>query len=957
MTQQIFQDELNSTLWNASAPLRGSLPPSGYKDYLLVMLFLKYLSDRKKHGFATSQAYMVPDQATIEYLYDQRDSDNLGVLFNEALQRLEQANPKKLEGVFHIVDFSSANLGHSNERNSRLRRVLEVLNDFNFGIEQHDTSAISSAFDAIIQRFAADDGKMFGKFYTPDALSVLLAKLLQPKAGESIYDPTCGVGNSLIRAAEEAGSSVGSLFGQEINRSTWAIAQMNMLVHEVGDFDIRLGNTLKQPLFIENGRLKTFDVIVSNPPLSLRQWGVEQALHDEFNRFTRGVPPGSNGDYAFISHIIASLESTNGRAGVITSHGALFRGSSETEIRRRLVEENLLDAVIGLPPNLLFGTGIPVAVLIFKRNRSDQDILFIDASEGFVRDKIQNRLLPTHIDKIVSIYRERRSVDRFSQVADLDEIARNDYNLNVSQYVDTNPHFINLSPPVGYELKRLAEVVLGEQGIQRGISRASLEKLDSDEGNIPFVSIRNILSNGVIDFDDVQTFPRYNSDSLRRGLALPGDILISTTGTVGRVAMVPNEYADGIYFNQTLHRIRADEDEIHPLLLYKALRSDASQLELSRYTTKSVQSFISNQELRSIRIIVPNAEKMQEVDVAALEEADTISRSIRETLSQNVIATLEKSELEDVQEQIIDILENTLFTLRGPQRLKPEEIVLQHYPLPIALAYHRMLRAHHNPYEQSARLIELNETLTYFFYNVLLSDYLHNPELQILYRPTQKKVKRAFEDFQMGNRLKFIDQLLKADSEADSSELKMPELREIELVSPLDYVKEYRNNEYHSISGSPEAVRNRVLDLRETIDGLLNQLTFLRDYRMCRIHSLFCKKYELFARIESFTGTAYETNIGDMPLQEDEQDSYRNLLIDEDHVVLLTPEYEILDLYPLYQVKISEEYRYESHLCFAKQVQDREFTGESIKFRSDEELEGYAYIRQLAENASLIGRG
>jgi type I restriction enzyme M protein len=309
----------------------------------------------------------------------------------------------------------------------------------------------------LIENFASDAGKKAGEFFTPKEVSTLIAKLTKSAPGSRICDPTCGSASLLIKAAEEVGSDNFSLYGQEANGSTWALAVMNMFLHGFDNATIRWGDTIRNPKLKEGDTLMKFDTVVANPPFSLDKWGkVEdkdgektvvswEPESDQFNRFWRGVPPKSKGDWAFICHMIETLNE-HGRAGVVVPHGVLFRGASEGKIRQRTIEENLLEAVIGLPANLFFGTGIPAAIIIFNKSKgTNNNVLFIDASKHYESAKNQNRLRESDIDKIVATYRKFNEgklnagivEDKFSYVATLDEISENDFNLNIPRYVDT----------------------------------------------------------------------------------------------------------------------------------------------------------------------------------------------------------------------------------------------------------------------------------------------------------------------------------------------------------------------------------------------------------------------------------------------------------------------------------------------------------------------------------------
>ena len=302
---------------------------------------------------------------------------------------------------------------------------------------------IGECYIYLISRFASDAGKKAGEFYTPSAVSGLLASLAAPGEGDTICDPACGSGSLLIKAAQKVGSRNFALYGQEVNGATWALARMNLFLHGMDAARIEWCNTLTAPTLLDGDRLRTFDVVVANPPFSLKKWGAETAASDPHGRFWRGTSPPSKGDYAFITHMIETAKRRRGRVAVIVPHGVLFRGHREGRIRRALVEENLLDAVIGLPPKLFTTTGIPVAIMVFDRSREEgganagrRDVLFIDASRDFTPGKKQNILEEGHIAKVVETFRERAAVERYSHMAAPDEIAENDFNLNIPRYVD-----------------------------------------------------------------------------------------------------------------------------------------------------------------------------------------------------------------------------------------------------------------------------------------------------------------------------------------------------------------------------------------------------------------------------------------------------------------------------------------------------------------------------------------
>ncbi|RYE59446.1 MAG: type I restriction-modification system subunit M [Sphingobacteriales bacterium] len=463
------QKEINNIVWKACDSLRGKIDPSQYKDYVLTLLFVKYLSDvwKDKKAFyagkynndATrieralrNERFQVPETSMFDSIYARRNEANIGEIIDIALTELEDANRTKLANVFRNISFNSeAIFGQTKERNTILKNLLTDFSELDLQpshLEGNDI--IGDAYEYLIARFAGDAGKKAGEFYTPGEVSTLLAMLVEPQPGNRICDPTCGSGSLLIKVAKEVGSSNFSLYGQENNGSTWALCKMNMFLHELDQANIEWGDTINNPKLLEGDHLMKFHVVVANPPFSLDKWGAENAAIDQYSRFHRGVPPKSKGDYAFITHMIETTYEDIGRAGVIVPHGVLFRGSSEGAIRQRLIEENYLDAVIGLPANLFFGTGIPAAILLFSKGRGQKrDVLFIDASRDYEAGKNQNRLKPQDIEKIVSTYKTYKAAaplrgdegevvdEKYAYRATLKELQDNDYNLNIPRYVDT----------------------------------------------------------------------------------------------------------------------------------------------------------------------------------------------------------------------------------------------------------------------------------------------------------------------------------------------------------------------------------------------------------------------------------------------------------------------------------------------------------------------------------------
>lgn len=469
------KNDIERVLWSACDSFRGKIDSSRYKDYILSMLFVKYLSDVSKEKRAeylkqyngderrveramSRERFTMDEDSTFDFLYSNRNDKEIGQKINVALSHIEEHNSGKLRNVFRAIDFNSqVDFGDVKEKNATLRNLLEDFQGLDLCPGQLGSfDIIGDAYEYMIANFASDAGKKGGEFFTPSQVSELVAALVKPRENDRIYDPTCGSGGLLLKAYKKVSNGKVAIYGQELNAQTWALCTMNMFLHGVDDARIWQGDTLSNPQNIENDSLMKFQVVVANPPFSLDKWdsgflsnagldakGKKQekmtASLDPWKRFDWGVPPTSKGDYAFVLHMLNSLDAENGRMAIVLPHGVLFRGASEGKIRQQIVEFNLLDAVIGLPANLFYGTGIPACVLVFKKNRTRRDVLFIDASaEGnYEKGKNQNLLRDSDIDRIVSTYEARENVDKYSYMASYDEIKENDFNLNIPRYVDT----------------------------------------------------------------------------------------------------------------------------------------------------------------------------------------------------------------------------------------------------------------------------------------------------------------------------------------------------------------------------------------------------------------------------------------------------------------------------------------------------------------------------------------
>ncbi len=454
--EKLSRDELERYLWSAADILRGSIDSSDYKNFIFGLLFLKRLSDR----FAEECEALVADGADPEdpdehqffvprrarWSEIQKVATNVGETLNKACAALEQENGTKLEGVLLGIDFNDERkLGDAKNRDTVLSKLVQHFSRLNLrNANLSEPDLLGRAYEFLIERFADDAGKKGGEFYTPRGVVQLIVEILAPTERTRVCDPTCGSGGMLIEMAhyiERHGGDARNvtLHGQEKNLGTWAIAKMNLLLH--GRFDARIekGDTIRDPKLVKDGALLLYDRVIANPPFSLDEWGREVAEHDAYGRFRFGLPPKSKGDLAFVQHMVAVLN-RDGRLGVVMPHGVLFRGAGEGEIRKGLLRDDLFEAVIGLPTNLFYGTGIPAAILVINKAKAAAragKVLFIEASREYREGTAQNYLRDEDVRKIADTFHAWGNVERYARVVALDEIERNDFNLNISRYVET----------------------------------------------------------------------------------------------------------------------------------------------------------------------------------------------------------------------------------------------------------------------------------------------------------------------------------------------------------------------------------------------------------------------------------------------------------------------------------------------------------------------------------------
>ena len=442
----VKKSELYSTLWKCCDELRGGMDASQYKDYVLVILFVKYISDKSRSDVAFD--IEIPDGCYFEDFVALKGNPNIGEEINKKMQKLAEAN--QLDGVF-VADFDDeAKLGKGKDKVETLSKLIAVFQNENLDFSKNraaDDDLIGDAYEYLMKNFATESGKSKGQFYTPAEVSRVMAKVIglsNAKNGKrtTIYDPTCGSGSLLLRAMCETPEGA-TVYGQEKDNATVGLAKMNMILHNEIYADIKQGDTINDPQFKDDDQLKTFDYIVANPPFSTKSWLKSAKAEDEYHRWGEGIkigiPPEKNGDYAFLLHIVRSLKQT-GCAACILPHGVLFRGNAEAQIRKYLVaEKRYIKGIIGLPANLFFGTGIPACIIIIEKSEAAgrKGVFMIDAKSGYIKDGAKNRLREQDIRRIVDVWQSQRDVPHFARFVPMEEIERNDYNLNIPRYVST----------------------------------------------------------------------------------------------------------------------------------------------------------------------------------------------------------------------------------------------------------------------------------------------------------------------------------------------------------------------------------------------------------------------------------------------------------------------------------------------------------------------------------------
>jgi len=448
--------QLSGHLWESANILRGPVDAADFKTYIFPLLFFKRISDvyddelaeaievsGGDHQFALfpeNHRFQIPDGCHWEDV--RAKTTNLGQGLQRAMREIEKANPDTLYGIFGDANWTNKD----RLSDALLRDLIEHFSRLLLGNKQAKADILGQAYEYLIKKFADATNKKAGEFYTPRSVVRLLINILDPQEGETIDDPACGTGGMLLEAIHHVRASggnvktlYGKLFGQEKNLTTSAIARMNLLLHGVEDFRIVRGDTLREPAFYAGDQLMTFDCVIANPPFSLEKWGEEVWVSDPYGRNFAGMPPSKSGDYAWVQHMIKSMDRKTGRMAVVLPHGALFRMAAEGRIRQKILEMDILDAVIGLGPNLFYGTGLAACIMVFRARKPKdrrQRVLFIDASREFKKGRQQNELLPEHVDGIYGWYRRYADRPGVAKIVPLDDIRAKDFNLNIPRYVE-----------------------------------------------------------------------------------------------------------------------------------------------------------------------------------------------------------------------------------------------------------------------------------------------------------------------------------------------------------------------------------------------------------------------------------------------------------------------------------------------------------------------------------------
>lgn len=635
----------------------------------------------------------------------------------------------------------------------------------------------------------------------------------------------------------------------------------------------------------------------------------------------------------------------DGQIIFLTSRGML-NSTLRQPIRQRTIESGLV-AVISLGATHRPETSVNSAILVIRRGYKPEELILVDVSQ--VPDdsdwiELGNKLRKLELNS---------NVPGFWSVKVPIKALTNNFRLDPDFH---HPRFLQIEPPPGYSEVLLSEIADIRGG--RSLSSFDISTTNVTGPDIPFVQVSNITSDGELSLEFAKTFPLSLKGNSQSGWAEPDDILVTTAGTLGKVCIVPEKYSDGLFYDTSIRRVRVNQEVMSPRTVYDFMKSEAAQLQISRYSSGSVIPIVSTPNLGNIRVFLPPLATSPTAHQQPLEiiQTEQFTNFVAKTLQERVINPLlgiDTSQNPNWRNETVEKLREIMQQIQVDHE-PLDELVTRFYPLPIAIAFRRLTRAYHNPYEQVNRLTELYEALTQFFYYVLVSDYLRNPELHRNLQ-TETAIKhhiKAYKSFSMDSRLKFIKELLNKVKQ-NQYRVFIPELLQLDIYAPLNELKNQRNMNAHSAAGTAAAQKALFEKDWPYIRDLLENLRFLKNYPLCRIDGYYNKGTRTLFRIEYFQGALYETDYREQeaPITDDGQ--VKLIRADASHVILLNPEFDWLDLHPFYQVITSQEYRYESHLCFHKQIKDEKLFGESIQFRTEFSLPGADDLQQLAKSAGF----